>query len=105
MNNLLLMVVHYSWSQLYKCYNREMEFDDLETIHYEIEQTLVDAKKVGVEIHSIKYFQDRIRFYYNQDQEEQFIELSLFGFSNKVQEPLYDNSCGIWRHSDNCFWY
>ena len=105
MKNLLLEVKNYSWSQLYKCYNREVELDDLETIHFEIEQMLVDSKKLGADIYYIKYFQDRVRFYYIQDNEEQFLELSLFGFSNKVQEPLYDDSCGNWRHSDNCFWY
>ena len=105
MNSLLLMVAHYSWSQLYKCYNREMEFEDLEMLHHSIEETLVSFKTDGAYFQYIKYFQDRIRFYYSLDQEEQFIELSLFGFSNKVQEPLYDDSCGSWRHSDYCFWY
>ena len=54
---------------------------------------------------SISYFKDRIRFYYIEDKEEQFIELSLFGFSKEVQEPLYDSCSGIWRHSDYCLWY
>ena len=93
MKNLLSEVKNYSWSQLYKCYNREVELDDLETIHFEIEQMLVDSKKVGADI------------YYIQDNEEQFLELSLFGFSKEVQEPLCDSCSGIWRHSDNCFWY
>ena len=105
MKNLLSEVKYYSWSQLYKCYNREVELDDLETIHFEIEQMLVDSKKLGTDIYYIRYFQDRIRFYYIEDKEEQFLELSLFGFSKEVQEPLYDSCSGIWRHSDNCFWY
>ena len=100
MKNLLLEVKNYSWSQLYKCYNREIELDDLETIHFQIEEALG-----GANFHYIKYFQDRIRFYYSLDQEEQFIELSLFGFSKEVQEPLYDSCSGIWRHSDHCLWY
>ena len=51
MKNLLSEVKNYSWSQLYKCYNRDIEFDDLETIHFEIEQMLVDAKKAGANIY------------------------------------------------------
>ena len=62
--NKLLEVTNYSWSQLYKCYNREIELDDLETIHFEIEEALG-----GANFHSISYFQDRIRFYYIEDNE------------------------------------
>ena len=105
MKNLLLEVKNYSWSQLYKCYNREVELDDLETLHFEIEQMLVDSKADGIQLFYIRYFTDRIRFYYIKGSEEQFIELSLYGFSSKVQEPLYDSCSGIWRHSDNCLWY
>ena len=80
--NLLLEVRNYSWSQLYKMYNKTVEFEDLENLHFEIEQILVDAKKVGVSILQIKYFTDRIRFYYVQNNKSQFVELNLFSHQN-----------------------
>ena len=100
MKNLLLEVQNYSWSQLERCYSQEVQLNDLERIHYEIQEALEEN-----EINYIKYFQDRIRFYYSNGREEQFIELSLYGFSSKVQEPIYDRYTGIWRHSDYCLWY
>ena len=102
--NLLLEVRNYSWNQLYKMYNKTVEFEDLENLHFEIEQTLVDAKKVDVSILQIKYFTDRIRFYYVQNNKSQFVELSLYGFASNVTNQLYYDG-GIWRHSDHCLYY
>ena len=102
--NLLLEVRNYSWSQLYKMYNKTVEFEDLETLHFEIEDTLVDAKQKGISILQIKYFVDRVRFYYVQNNKSQFVELNLYGFASNVTNQLYDDG-GIWRHSDHCLYY
>ena len=80
--NLLLEVRNYSWSQLYKMYNKTVEFEDLENLHFEIEDMLVDAKQKGISILQIKYFVDRVRFYYVQNNKSQFVELNLFSHQN-----------------------
>ena len=103
-NYLLLEVRNYSWSQLYKMYNKVISFEDLETLHFEIEQMLIDARQSDISILQIKYFIDRIRFYYMNDKEPQFVELSLYGFASNVLSPAYDDG-GIWRHSEYCVYY
>lgn len=102
--NLLLEVRNYSWSQLYKMYNKTVTFEDLETLHFEIEDMLVDAKQKGISILQIKYFVDRVRFYYVQNNEPQFVELNLYGFASNVLDPVYDDAT-MWRHSDYCVYY
>ena len=102
--NLLLEVRNYSWSQLYKMYNKTIAFEDLETLHFEIEDMLVDAKQKGISILQIKYFVDRVRFYYVQNNEPQFVELNLYGFATIVLAPAYDDAT-MWRHSDYCVYY
>ena len=102
--NLLLEVRNYSWSQLYKMYNKTIAFEDLETLHFEIEEMLVDAKQNGISILQIKYFVDRVRFYYVQNNEPQFVEINLYGFASNVLAPAYDDAT-MWRHSDYCVYY
>lgn len=89
--NFILEAESYKWNQFYKTYKNTVDTEDLQMLHFDIKQVLNDAEESEIYILIIKYFTDKVRFYYVKNNEPFFLELNLN--ENK------------WCHSNQCEYY